>query len=308
MHRLPATRAAVKARQWLSALAPDPSVGLWWRPQGAPGSTRLGDPGLGPHPAARRRHHDRDRHPRRGRPDDLRLRRGPVLPEHGPARLRELPHHAERVRLVAEGRAPHGRGLRRLPPARRLPGQVPGQGHQRLEPLQGLHAPGLPRADPDHAAQRADPAGQLRALPRRPRARPDERLRGAAGELRALPRRSRPRPALRPRRSAARSTRVGDRAPMTTTGRSGRVWPYLLLLVVVAAATAGVTALLLNVAERKAEGRQPFVRLVEVDEDTTDPAVWGTNWPKQYDSYKLTAERTSTRFGGHGGSEALPPE
>jgi nitrite reductase (cytochrome c-552) len=95
---------------------------------------------------------------------------------------------------------------------------------------------------------------------------------------------------------------------MTTTGRSGRAWPYLLLLVVVAAATAGVTALLLNVAERKAEARQPFVRLVEVDEDTTDPAVWGTNWPKQYDSYKLTAERTSTRFGGHGGSEALPAE
>ncbi|HZL98863.1 MAG TPA: ammonia-forming cytochrome c nitrite reductase subunit c552 [Planctomycetota bacterium] len=88
----------------------------------------------------------------------------------------------------------------------------------------------------------------------------------------------------------------------------GRVWPWLLLLLVVALATAGVTALLLNVAERKAEGRQPFVRLVEVTEDTTDPAVWGTNWPRQYDSYKLTAERTGTRFGGHGGSEALPEE
>jgi hypothetical protein len=95
---------------------------------------------------------------------------------------------------------------------------------------------------------------------------------------------------------------------MTATGCSGRVWPYLLLLVVVAAATAGVTALLINVSERKAEARQPFVRLVEVDEDTTDPAVWGTNWPRQYDTYKRTAERTQTRFGGHGGSEALPPE
>jgi len=95
---------------------------------------------------------------------------------------------------------------------------------------------------------------------------------------------------------------------MTATGCSGRVWPYLLLLVVVAAATAGVTALLINVAERKAEARQPFVRLVEVDEDTTDPAVWGTNWPRQYDTYKRTAERTQTRFGGHGGSEALPAE
>lgn len=90
--------------------------------------------------------------------------------------------------------------------------------------------------------------------------------------------------------------------------QQGRVGLYLLVIVVVTAATAGVTSLLLNVAERKAEGRQPFVRLVEVDEDTTDPAVWGTNWPRQYDTYKLTAQRTSTRFGGSGGSEALPPQ
>ena len=88
----------------------------------------------------------------------------------------------------------------------------------------------------------------------------------------------------------------------------GRVWPYVLLIVVVAAATAGITALLLNISERKAEARTPFVRLVEVGEDTTDPAVWGTNWPKQYDTYKLTAQTTRTRFGGHGGSEALPAE
>ena len=84
--------------------------------------------------------------------------------------------------------------------------------------------------------------------------------------------------------------------------------PYVALIVVVAAATAGVTALLLNVGERKAEERTPFVRLVEVDEDTTDPAVWGTNWTKQYDTYLLTARNTSTTFGGHGGSEALPEQ
>jgi len=83
---------------------------------------------------------------------------------------------------------------------------------------------------------------------------------------------------------------------------------YVILIVLVAAATAAVTALLLNVATRKSEARTPFVRLVEVDEDTTDPAVWGKNWPKQYDTYKLTALPTKTRFGGHGGSEALPQQ
>jgi nitrite reductase (cytochrome c-552) len=80
----------------------------------------------------------------------------------------------------------------------------------------------------------------------------------------------------------------------------------LILAVLVAAATAGVTALLLNVATRKSEARTPFVRLVEVDEDTTDPAEWGKNWPKQFETYKLTALATKTQFGGHGGSEAMP--
>jgi nitrite reductase (cytochrome c-552) len=47
---------------------------------------------------------------------------------------------------------------------------------------------------------------------------------------------------------------------------------------------------------------------VQVTEDDTDPAKWGANWPKQYDAYKRTALPTRTRFGGHGGSEALPDE
>ncbi len=80
------------------------------------------------------------------------------------------------------------------------------------------------------------------------------------------------------------------------------------LVVVVALAVFSVAALLINIFERKAEARNPYVRLVEVTEDTTDPEVWGKNWPKQYDSYKRTALTTSTRFGGHGGSEALPEE
>ena len=43
-------------------------------------------------------------------------------------------------------------------------------------------------------------------------------------------------------------------------------------------------------------------------EDDTDPEKWGMNWPKEYDTYKRTALATRTRFGGHGGSEALPEE
>jgi nitrite reductase (cytochrome c-552) len=95
---------------------------------------------------------------------------------------------------------------------------------------------------------------------------------------------------------------------MKNVQRGWSVLAIIALVLVVAAATAAVTALLMNIGERKSEARTPFVRLVEVDEDTTDPAKWGVNWPKQYDSYQRTAITTRTRFGGHGGSEAMPEE
>ncbi len=87
-------------------------------------------------------------------------------------------------------------------------------------------------------------------------------------------------------------------------GRTG----YFVLMAVVALVAAGTTALLTNIMERKAEQRSPYVRLVEVTENDTDPAKWGKNWPLQYDGYKRTILPTKTRFGGHGGSEAMPEE
>ena len=80
------------------------------------------------------------------------------------------------------------------------------------------------------------------------------------------------------------------------------------LIVAVAVVTAGLTALLTNVFERKVEQQNPYTRVVEVGENDTDAAKWGRNWPAQYDGYKRTALRTKTRFGGHAGSEALPEE
>lgn len=70
----------------------------------------------------------------------------------------------------------------------------------------------------------------------------------------------------------------------------------------------GMAALLVNIFERKSEARRAYVVLQEVKETDTDPAKWGVNWPKEYDSYKQTAQSTRTRFGGHGGSEAMPAE
>ena len=88
--------------------------------------------------------------------------------------------------------------------------------------------------------------------------------------------------------------------------KTKKILGYIVLIVVVAVATYLVSALLMNIQKRKWEAKNRYVRLVEVDEDTTDPAVWGKNWPKQYESYLLTSLPSKTRFGGHGGSEALP--
>jgi nitrite reductase (cytochrome c-552) len=76
-----------------------------------------------------------------------------------------------------------------------------------------------------------------------------------------------------------------------------------ILLLVVAAVTFGVTALLVTIFEHKQEARTPFVRLVEVDETTTDPVPWGVNWASQFDSYRRTVDDVETEYGG---SNAMP--
>jgi len=52
-----------------------------------------------------------------------------------------------------------------------------------------------------------------------------------------------------------------------------------------------------------AAARNPFYRVVELNDDTEDPAIWGKNFPMQYDGYRRTVDQVRTRFGG---SEAVP--
>jgi nitrite reductase (cytochrome c-552) len=72
---------------------------------------------------------------------------------------------------------------------------------------------------------------------------------------------------------------------------------------VAALAAAAAAALLVNIAERKQEAAQPFARVVSLDDTIVDPAVWGQNFPLQYDDYLKTTDQQRTRYGG---SEALP--
>ena len=80
---------------------------------------------------------------------------------------------------------------------------------------------------------------------------------------------------------------------------------FLAVVVLSAIAFFLVLALLMNIFERKQEARNPYVRLVEVSEETTSPEPWGMNWAREYDDYKRTMDVTRTKFGG---SESLPEQ
>ena len=85
--------------------------------------------------------------------------------------------------------------------------------------------------------------------------------------------------------------------------KRSRLMLLVALLVAVALATFGVTWLLVTIFEHRQEARTPFVRLVDVNEVSTDPVPWGTNWPHQFDSYRRTVDTTETQYGG---SSAMP--
>ncbi len=78
---------------------------------------------------------------------------------------------------------------------------------------------------------------------------------------------------------------------------------FVAVALVAALAAAGGAALLINIMERKQEARNPFYRVVEITDETEDPAIWGKNFPLQYDDYLRTVDQVRTRFGG---SEAVP--
>jgi nitrite reductase (cytochrome c-552) len=75
-----------------------------------------------------------------------------------------------------------------------------------------------------------------------------------------------------------------------------------------AVATVAVTALLVNIFEHKQEAKNPFYRVVELTDETEDPAIWGKNFPLQYDDYKRTVDQVRTRYGGSEAVQRTPTE
>ena len=77
----------------------------------------------------------------------------------------------------------------------------------------------------------------------------------------------------------------------------------IALMSIAAIAGVGICLLLVNILEKKTESKHTFFRVVEIGEMEDDPAVWGKNFPHQYDMYKRTVDQQRTRYGG---SEAVP--
>jgi nitrite reductase (cytochrome c-552) len=83
-----------------------------------------------------------------------------------------------------------------------------------------------------------------------------------------------------------------------------RFFAAMFALAAVAAGAAVLAGyLLIDITAKKHEARNPFFRVVELNENIDDPATWGKNFPLQFDRYKRSVDMVRTRFGG---SEAMP--
>ncbi len=93
--------------------------------------------------------------------------------------------------------------------------------------------------------------------------------------------------------------------PQTPTPRPRKrvIASFVAVALGAAAVTAVAAIVLVSVTRHKAEERNPFYRVVDLDDSIDDPAVWGKNFPLQYDGYRRTVDSVRTTYGG---SEALP--
>ncbi|MGO3040882.1 ammonia-forming cytochrome c nitrite reductase subunit c552 [Ancrocorticia populi] len=76
--------------------------------------------------------------------------------------------------------------------------------------------------------------------------------------------------------------------------------PWFLVLIALGAGiiTFVIAMLLTDIFSKQQETTNSFTQVVDLDETTVDPAIWGQNFPVQYEAYKQTAEFTESEHGG----------
>jgi nitrite reductase (cytochrome c-552) len=82
--------------------------------------------------------------------------------------------------------------------------------------------------------------------------------------------------------------------------RSRRTWLWIAVAFVAGAIVfGGIAYLLSNVQMRKAEAVEYPLKVVQILDTELDPAVWGKNFPREYDSFMKTQNDTiKTPYGG----------
>ncbi len=81
---------------------------------------------------------------------------------------------------------------------------------------------------------------------------------------------------------------------------SARNFVWLVIAFIVGAVVMwGLALLLVSVQGRKTEATQYPLKIVQIADTELDPAVWGKNFPREYDSFSKTKDdKISTPFGG----------
>jgi nitrite reductase (cytochrome c-552) len=94
---------------------------------------------------------------------------------------------------------------------------------------------------------------------------------------------------------------TSSRSNLPQRTRRGRAALLVLVFLVAVVGTLLVTWVLITMFGHKQAARQPYMRLAEINELSTDPEPWGQNWPHQFDGWKATA---GDKF--YGGASAMP--
>jgi nitrite reductase (cytochrome c-552) len=89
-------------------------------------------------------------------------------------------------------------------------------------------------------------------------------------------------------------SQLGTRFRVTRSG----LW-LSAIFVGAALIIAAIALLLVDIQAKKNEAKLYPLQLLHIPEDELDPAVWGTNFPRQHDSFLKTADSTiETKYGG----------
>lgn len=83
---------------------------------------------------------------------------------------------------------------------------------------------------------------------------------------------------------------------------------FLFSLVASIIVSAAIAYLLVDIVSKKYEAKAIYPHQVEITDDTEDPAIWGVNFPYQYESYLKTVDQVRTKYGGSESISRVPSD